>query len=130
MTAKPQAAEAAFVHAAPQLPTRDLAKTKEWYERHLGFKALEGWKEWDFLILERDGVRLHFFPHGDPKAAEAGSFYLRVSGDIDALAARMKAEGVDVHDGAEDRPYGMRDFTAHDADGRHVLIGKPIGGSR
>lgn len=123
------AGEVELRRAAPVLPTADLQRTKEWYERHLGFRALPGWHEWEYLILERDGVQLHFRLHKGPVPDAAGSFYLRVSGDIDALCARMRAEGVDAHDAPKDQPYGMREFTAHDADGRHVFIGKPLGGS-
>jgi catechol 2,3-dioxygenase-like lactoylglutathione lyase family enzyme len=128
MTATPRTIEVNVTRATPQLPTKSLRTTKEWYERHLGFQAFDPWEEWNFLILHRDGISLFFYPTDDPKLAEAGTFYLRVSGDIDALAARLKAEGVDLHDPPEDKGYGMRDFTVHDPDGRHVNIGKPLEG--
>ena len=128
-----------FVQAAPELPTRDLGATKAWYERHLGFRALGPWQEWKFLVLERDGVLLHFFlsapeaagPPADAAAAsiEPATLYLRLAGDIDALAARLKALGADLHGDPEDRPWGLREFSVHDADGRHVRIGKPLGGA-
>jgi catechol 2,3-dioxygenase-like lactoylglutathione lyase family enzyme len=110
--------------ASPVLPTADLRRTKEWYERHLGFRAGPRWEEWNYLILHRDGVMLHFRPHNGAVPEETGSFYLYVTGDIDALAARMKEEGADIHDLPRDQPYGVRDFTAHDPDGRHVVVGR------
>ncbi|MCA1812640.1 MAG: VOC family protein [Halobacteriales archaeon] len=122
------AGEVRLGHAAPVLSTRDLAVTKAWYERHLGFRAFPGWEKWEYLILERDGVRLHF-RRGEGGHAAGGEFYLQLSGDIDGLAARMKQQGADLHDLPEDQPYGMREFVVHDADGRHVRIGKPLGGS-
>jgi len=126
MTLKPAAGEVKFLGVATQLPSKDLAATKAWYEGHLGFRELGRWQDHDFLILDREGVRLHFWPTDQPQLAEVGSFYLRVSGDIDGLWRGLTAGGVDAHDAPEDKPYGMREFTAHDADGRHVLIGKPL----
>ncbi|HEV8361803.1 MAG TPA: VOC family protein [Candidatus Thermoplasmatota archaeon] len=126
MSAAARVREVTFTKAIPLLPTKSLERTKEWYERHLGFEAAEGWKEGNFLILRRDGQTLFFSPTDHPQAAEAGTMYLHVAGDIDALAARLKADGLDLHDAPEDKPYGMREFTVHDADGRHVLIGKPL----
>ena len=118
--------EVRLLRAAPVLPTADLRVTKDWYERHLGFRAAPEWEKWQYLILHRDGVGLHFRPHKGPVPEDTGSFYLYVTGDIDALAARMKADGADIHDMPQDQPYGNRDFTAHDPDGRHVMIGKDL----
>lgn len=47
--------------AVPILPSRDLRETLAFYER-LGFENRGATpEEWDYLILGRGGIELHFF---------------------------------------------------------------------
>nr|MDP9415902.1 bleomycin resistance protein [Pseudomonadota bacterium] len=46
--------------STPNLPSRDLEATSSFYAR-LGFA--EGWRSDGWMILERGGLMLEFFPH-------------------------------------------------------------------
>ena len=49
-------------HATPNLPSRDFTATVDFYAR-LGFA--ESWRDDNWMILERGGVTLEFFPYPD-----------------------------------------------------------------
>ncbi|MBB1514327.1 hypothetical protein H5399_17230 [Tessaracoccus sp. MC1627] len=78
-------------HATPNLPSRDLEATVDFYGR-LGFTVLfqdSGW-----LILERRGLVLEFFPDGelDPAASSFGAC-LRLD-DVDAFYTACLGAGI------------------------------------
>jgi catechol 2,3-dioxygenase-like lactoylglutathione lyase family enzyme len=49
-------------HATPNLPSRDFDATSAFYAA-LGFE--KGWRDEGWMILERGGLTLEFFPHPD-----------------------------------------------------------------
>ena len=116
--------------AVPILPSRDLAETFAFLER-LGFQnAGAHWSEWNYLIVSRGGIELHFFPHPevDPLSTDA-MCYLRVE-DADALYAEWSEVGVenDPSTGSRLMPpettaYGMREFALVDKSGNLYRIG-------
>ena len=67
----------------PKLPSRELQATRAYYVDQLGFTVRGHYP--DHLIVERDGLELHFFRHAelDPLTND-GQVYLRVE-DADAL---------------------------------------------
>ena len=78
-------------HATPNLPSRSFAATVTFYAR-LGFSVVfqdSGW-----LILERDGVVLEFFPHADldPATSSFGAC-LRLD-DVDAFYTHCQGAGI------------------------------------
>ena len=77
--------------ATPNLPARDLATTGAFYER-LGF--VEQYRDAGWMILERDGLTLEFFPFPDldPSTSSFGCC-LRLD-DVDAFHARCQEAGV------------------------------------
>lgn len=117
-------------YAVPILPSRNLRETLEFYER-LGFEN-RGTppEEWDYMILGRGGVELHFIaaPDTDPLTTFA-SCYVFVP-DADALHDEWKQVGV-THDRTTgsrleapmDTDYGMREFALVDGSGNLVRIG-------
>ena len=119
-------------HAVPILPSRDLRETLAFYER-LGFenRGAEP-EEWDYLIVGRGGIVLHFFlqPDVDPLSTAAGC-YVHVD-DADALYAEWRAIGVE-HDAATgsrlmapaDTDYRMREFALVDRSGNLLRVGSP-----
>jgi len=78
-------------HATPNLPSRDFTATASFYAR-LGFAPSfrdEGW-----MILERGGMVLEFFPHPDlDPLTSSFSCCLRLD-DIDTLYADALAAGL------------------------------------
>ena len=49
-------------HATPNLPSRDLEATSQFYSK-LGFS--ETWRDRGWMILKRGGLALEFFPYPD-----------------------------------------------------------------
>jgi catechol 2,3-dioxygenase-like lactoylglutathione lyase family enzyme len=120
-------------YAVPILPSRNLRETLEFYER-LGFEN-RGTppEEWDYMILGRGGVELHFFaaPDTDPLTTSA-SCYVFVP-DANALHDEWNQVGV-PHDGATgsrlvapiDTDYGMREFAVVDRSGNLIRVGSQL----
>lgn len=78
-------------HATPNLPSRDFAGTIAFYNR-LGFET--SWHDENWLILERDGLCLEFFPHPDLDPAQSWfSCCLRLD-DLDAFHTACVQSGI------------------------------------
>jgi catechol 2,3-dioxygenase-like lactoylglutathione lyase family enzyme len=114
---------------APGVPTTDLARTVEHYQR-LGFTfsapgsaAPPG--EASFAIGERDGVSLHFAlkPDHDPSRT-ATWVYISVE-DADELSAEFDASGAGQGRTPRDTDYKMRELAHIDPDGNLLLFGSP-----
>jgi catechol 2,3-dioxygenase-like lactoylglutathione lyase family enzyme len=119
-------------YAVPILPSRDLRETLAFYER-LGFENRGAPPdEWDYLILGRGGIQLHFFaaPDTDPLSTAASCFVYVP--DADALHDAWHEVGV-AHDPATgsrlvppvDTDYGMREFALVDRSGNLIRVGSP-----
>jgi hypothetical protein len=115
--------------AVPILPSRDLRETLAFYER-LGFENRGAPPEqWDYLIVGRGEIWLHFYslPDVDPLTTSAGC-YLYVE-DADALHAEWAA--VVEPDPAcgsrvtppRDTDYGLREFAVVDRSGNLLRVG-------
>jgi hypothetical protein len=77
--------------ATPNLPSRSFDITSFFYAR-LGF--VETWRDDNWMILERQGIALEFFPH--PKLDPLASWFsccLRLD-DMDAFYSLCKAAGL------------------------------------
>jgi catechol 2,3-dioxygenase-like lactoylglutathione lyase family enzyme len=117
--------------SVPILPSKDLSESLAFYER-LGF-ANRGAppQEWDYLIVGRGGIELHFYadPGVDPLATSA-SCYCFVD-DAQALYDEWAALVVpDPATGSrvvapEDRDYGLREFAVVDPSGNLLRVGSP-----
>jgi catechol 2,3-dioxygenase-like lactoylglutathione lyase family enzyme len=118
--------------AVPVLPSRHLRETLAFYER-LGFESRgQPPERWNYLILGRGGVELHFWLHEDvdPLTTDAGC-YVRVA-DADALHAEWERLGVPTDPATGSRlvapvetDYGMREFALVDPSGNLLRIGSP-----
>lgn len=119
----------------PILPSRDLRETLAFYER-LGFENRGAPpEEWNYLILARGGLELHFFsmPEVDPLTTSA-MCYLRVA-DADVLHDEWSRSGFepDPPTGSRlvepaDTDYGMREFAVVDRSGNLLRAGSPLPG--
>lgn len=116
----------------PILPSRDLARTRAFYER-LGFETT-GWWPGEFggyAILNRDGIELHFCPVDSVEPGENyAACYWRAHGIavlhalcLDAVGER---EGIPRVTALEDTPWGMREFALVDPDGNLVRVGEEL----
>jgi len=109
--------------AYPLLVSSDCSATLAFYEG-LGFRARGApHSEWDYLIIVRDEVELHFAGPTTP-ARGPGSCFIAVD-DADALHALWE-EHV-AAPASLTKPfhtnYGMRAFTLVDPDGNEVRVG-------
>jgi catechol 2,3-dioxygenase-like lactoylglutathione lyase family enzyme len=118
--------------AVPIMPSKDLDATLAFYER-LGFvNAGAAPSEWNYLIIRRGGVQLHFY--GDPEVdplATASSCYV-FTDDADVLYEAWNATGVPTDpttgsrlQGPVDTDYGMREFALIDPSGNLIRVGSP-----
>ena len=128
---------------APGIPTTDMARTIEHYER-LGFTFSSAVPssagpgsagapdkpavsaEASFAIGERDGVALHFAlkPDHDPSRT-ATWVYISVE-DADELSAELDASGAGQGRSPRDTDYKMREFAHIDPDGNLLLFGSRL----
>jgi len=116
--------------AIPQLPSRNLANTLEFYRR-LGFDGFIH-SHGGYAILMRGKMELHFFAHARlvPEKS-AHCCYLRVA-NVESIhrefsRAQLPGEGIPRQDALEDKPWGLREFAVVDPDGNLVRIGQVIG---
>lgn len=119
-----------LLSVAPGIPTTDLARTVEHYQR-LGFTfsapgSAAPPAEADFAIAERDGVALHFAlkPDHDPSRT-ATWVYISVE-DADELSAEFDASGAGQGRTPRDTDYKMRELAHIDPDGNLLLFGSPL----
>lgn len=78
-------------HATPNLPARDFSATAAFYAQ-LGFE--EGYRDRGWMILERGGLTLEFFPYPDlDPAASSFSCCLRLD-DLEGFYALCRAAGL------------------------------------
>ena len=117
--------------AEPILPSRDLAETRAFYQ-NLGFKAWwGGGGPWDYEIVSRGNLVVHFFTESSLAPGESdSSCYWRV-GDADALhrefsAIGLPGAGIPRLTTPEDQPWGMREFTLVDPSGNLIRIGHEL----
>jgi uncharacterized protein len=115
---------------APGMPTTDMARTIEHYQR-LGFTFTAPGPagppaDAGFAIGERDGVALHFAlkPDHDPSRT-ATWVYISVE-DADELSAELDASGAGQGRTPRDTDYKMRELAHIDPDGNLLLFGSSL----
>lgn len=115
---------------APGIPTTNLARTIEHYQR-LGFTFSAPGPaappaEASFAIGTRDGVALHFALKSDHDPNRTATWvYISVE-DADELSAELEASGVGQGRTPRDTDYKMRELAHVDPDGNLLLFGSPL----
>ena len=118
--------------AVPILPAKDLDAILAFYER-LGFENRgTAPSEWNYLIMGRGDVQLHFY--GDAEVdplTTAFSCYVFTE-DADALYEEWNAIGIPTDPATGSRlqapvltDYGMREFALVDPSGNLIRVGSP-----
>lgn len=112
----------------PKLPMIDPAATRAFYEERLGFRLVGDYD--DYLMLEREGVELHFFafPTIIPSKSDFMA-YIRVKGAIDTLYAELQGRNADQTvdlRALETKPWGMREFSVADPNGTSLTFGQRL----
>ncbi|CAN7251799.1 VOC family protein [Acidovorax sp. LjRoot129] len=121
MLPKPAASSGNGVQATvPVLASLNLAETLVFYTEHLGFAPLLTMD--NYLIVQRDGCELHFWPCNERHIAENTSCYVR--GDVDALHADFTARGLALAAPIV-QPWGMKEMYVIDPHGNLLKFGEP-----
>ena len=121
MSPKPAASSGNGVQATvPVLASLNLAETLVFYTEHLGFAPLLQMD--NYLIVQRGGCELHFWPCNERHIAENTSCYVR--GDVDALHADFTARGLALAAPAI-QPWGMKEMVVIDPHGNLLKFGEP-----
>ena len=112
----------------PKLPIRSKAATKDFYINKLGFKYV-GNVEYDgYLMVEKDGIEIHFFEFKeiDPKENYSG-VYIRTD-NIEDLYKSFVADRINIHpNGAlASKPWGQKEFALLDPDNNLLTFGQGI----
>lgn len=115
---------ASLIHSTvPTLPSLDLAVSEAFYVQKLGFRAVL-FMPGVYLIVERDGCEIHFWPCGDnPELPRNTSCYVR--GDTNALHADFAVRGL-VLAPPQEREWGMRELYVTDPHGNLLKFGEPL----
>jgi catechol 2,3-dioxygenase-like lactoylglutathione lyase family enzyme len=129
---------ATLSQAIPALPIRDAGAAAAFYRDRLGFTVLH--EDEGFVVLERDGARVHLWQAGDESWRDRGSLEKPVRSGAESFIAgtascRIEVEGVDelydelrrndvLHpvsrDGVSETDFGSREFATLDADGNLI----------
>ena len=117
-----------MTHIHPKLPMRDKAATLAYYIDQLGFSEFGSTDHADYLMVEKDGLQIHFFEFKslDPKE-NYGQIYIRTQ-DIDQLYQDMLDNGVAIHPNGhlQTKPWGQREFALLDPDWNLLTFGQGL----
>lgn len=116
-----------LVAVHPKLPMRDREVTRAYYVGKLGFRQFGG-DYADYLMVEREGVQLHFFAFRELDPLENyGQVYVRVEG-IEGLYREWVDGGVEIHPAGHlgVRAWGQKEFSLLDPDGNLLTFGEGV----
>lgn len=108
----------------------DVERSVAWYRDTLGFTVVERWEEQGRVVgatLKAGRVRLMIgqddWKKGrDRVKGEGFRLFCQTVQDVDALAARFKANGATLTHEPTNQPWGVRDFGVTDPDGFKLTI--------
>ncbi len=110
----------------PKLPMRNKSATKAYYIDQLGFADC-GAADYDgYLMVEKEGIEIHFFEFKELDPAENyGQVYIRTS-DIDGLYQSLIDNNVAIHPNGhlEAKPWGQKEFSLLDPDNNLLTFGQ------
>ncbi len=125
-----------FRSVAPQFSVPDVLGAAHWYRDMLGFEItnqldLENGSGTVFAIVRRGAIEIFLSRADKPgaptnRARVAYDAYLRVTG-VDALAAELRARGVEIVEETTDRVYQQRELVIKDCNGLILAFGEAIG---
>ena len=109
------------IHAG--LAVSDIPTAVEFYVKKLGFQQAFTWGEPPTFAGVNLGEAQMFLGKGTPTpSSETGAVYFLV-GDADQLYEFHRANGAEIAQAIDDRPYGIRDYTVRDLYGYHLVFG-------
>jgi hypothetical protein len=113
-----------LIQVIPKLPMRLKSRTKSYYIGQLGFLEMADYG--DYLLLEKEGIEIHFFEFKalDP-LENYGQIYIRTD-SIDLLYAQLLERNVAIHPNAplKKMPWGQIEFSLLDPDHNCITFGQ------
>lgn len=112
----------------PKLPMRNKKITKKFYLNKLGFSVF-GSNDYDgYLMLEKEGIQIHFFEHKTLNPKENyGQVYIRTNA-ISNLYQTFLDNKVFIHPNGhlEQKHWGQKEFSLLDPDSNLLTFGESI----
>jgi catechol 2,3-dioxygenase-like lactoylglutathione lyase family enzyme len=117
-----------FTAINPKLPMRDKAVSRDYYVNQLGFKELGDPHFKPYLMVEKDGIEIHFFEYKDlDPSTNYGQVYIRTN-DIGGLYQTLLDNQVTIHPNGplQAKPWGQLEFSLLDPDNNLLTFGQKI----
>ncbi len=112
----------------PKLPMRDKAVTRDFYLNQLKFQEFGSADFEDYLMVQRDGIQIHFFKFAalNPKE-NYGQVYIRTD-NIDGLYQWMLNQKIAIHPNGplQVKPWGQKEFSLLDPDHNLLTFGQEV----
>jgi catechol 2,3-dioxygenase-like lactoylglutathione lyase family enzyme len=112
----------------PKLPMRSKEATRAYYVNQLGFAQVGAEDYEGYLMVEKEGVQIHFFQYTElaPEGNYSG-VYIRTNA-IDALYQSLLNRGVAIHPNGplEEKPWGQKEFSLLDPDHNLLTFGQEM----
>jgi uncharacterized glyoxalase superfamily protein PhnB len=109
------------IHAG--LAVSDISTAIEFYIKRLGFQQAFVWGEPPTFAGINLGKVQMFLAKGTPTPSPDTSAAYFLVGDADQLYELHRANGVEIAQAIDDRPYGIRDYTVRDLHGYYLVFG-------
>lgn len=110
----------------PKLPMRNKTVTKEYYIHMLGFREFGSADFEGYLMLEKDGIQLHFFEFKALEPTENyGQVYIRTD-DIEHLYQSFLNKKISIHPSGhlQTKAWGQKEFSLLDPDNNLLTFGQ------
>ncbi|CAH0275139.1 VOC family protein [Roseomonas sp. CECT 9278] len=115
----------------PQLRTTDIEASIRFYVEVLGFTLAFRWEDFYAGICAGDAeIHLKRVDAPDPSVGYVAAgdhlhLYIHVE-DVDAMAARLRAQGVPIIAGPVDRPWNTREIVLRDDQGHTLYVSQAL----
>jgi len=112
----------------PKLPMRNKAITRNFYLNQMGFQEFGQADFNGYLMVEKDGIQIHFFEFKDLNPAENyGQVYIRTDA-IDSFYQGLLDSKTRIHPNGqlETKPWGQQEFSVLDPDNNLLTFGQSI----
>lgn len=112
----------------PKLPMRHKAITKDYYVTKLGFKEFGNADYNGYLMIQKDGIQIHFFEFKELNPKENyGQVYIRTK-DVERLYKSFLDKNVSIHPAGDlqTKPWGQKEFSILDPDNNLLTFGQSI----
>ena len=116
-----------FNPAIPQLPSGDIEKTADFFEKKLNFEIAAKFPEYKHLIVRRGPAEIHFWQAATEREAKKigsqSSCYIRVE-NIESLFEELKKSEAPFGYELTKQPWGMNEMQINDPYGNAIRFGE------